>query len=193
VNGDITLVQGKTFSDVLRWEQPVITYKPITAIAQTAPVRITVPTHGVPSGWRVAITGVKGMAELNAEANAVKPSDYHSATVIDADTLELNDINAASFKPYVSGGILQYNTPVDLTGYTARMSIKDKVGGTLLLTPALSIDTAAKTITRSIDAVTTAAIAWKSGVYDLEMVAAGGQVYALIPTSKVTVTREVTT
>ena len=66
---DLTIQQGRTFSLALRWESQPVVYRPITAIAQTAPARLTVPTHGVPDGWRVAITNVKGMTEINAEAN----------------------------------------------------------------------------------------------------------------------------
>ena len=198
MNGDLTLTQGKTFSDVVRWEQPMIVYKPVSAIAQSAPMRLTVPAHGVPNGWRVALTGAKGMPDINATANAVQDTDYHTATVVDADTLELNDVNAAGFKAYLGGGILQYNAPVDLTGYRARMTIKDKIGGLELLSlttenGGITLDTANYTLTRTIDAVTTAALPWKTGVYDLEAVALGGQVYSLIPPSKVTVSPEVTT
>ena len=55
---DLTIQQGRTFSLALRWESPPVVYRPITAIAQTAPARLTVPAHGVPDGWRVAITNV---------------------------------------------------------------------------------------------------------------------------------------
>jgi hypothetical protein len=189
---DLQINQGKTFSLVLRWESEPTVFKVITAIQQTAPVRMTVDTTGLPDGWRCAVTNVKGMTEINAEANNLKDKDYRSVTVIDPTTLEINAVNAAGFKAYASGGILQYNTPVDLTGYTARMAVKDKVGGTVLhsLTPAL--DTAAHTITLTISATETAAFAWKAGVYDLELVSATGVVTALLA-GKVTVSKEVTT
>ncbi len=194
---DLTIQQGKTFSLALRWETEPVVYKAITAIQQTAPVRLTVTGHGIPDGWRAAITNVKGMTEINAIANSVKDKDYNPVTVVDANTLEINAINASGFKAYVSGGYLQYNTPVDLTGFSARMSIKDKVGGTdlLTLTPANSrivINTGLKTITLTISATDTAALTWTKGVYELEMVSGAGVVTSLL-TGKVTVTKEVAT
>lgn len=199
---ELVIKQGKTCALVLRWELDTILYKPITAITQTAPVRITSALHDIPDGWRGAVTNVKGMTEINAEANNIGDRDYHPITVIDANTVELNDVNAAGFKPYVSGGHLQINKPVDLTGYTARMDIKDKVGGTVLASSdaadaplniiTLTLDTAKKTITLLISATNTAAIAWRKGVYELEMVSATGVVDAVM-TGQVSVTREITT
>lgn len=197
VSKDLTIQQGKTFALVLRWETEPIVYKAITAIAQTAPVRITVPGFDAPDGWRVAVVSVKGMTEINAANTPPRSTGYTPVTVLDDDTVELNEVNAAGFHAYTSGGYLQYNTPVDLAGYTARMAIKDKIGGTVLhsLTTengGIAIDNVAKTITLTIAATDTDDFAWTRGVYELEMVSATGVVTALI-SGKVTVTKEVTT
>lgn len=195
---DLTIVQGKTFTLPIRWEEKPIVYKAITNITRTAPAVITAATHGLVNGWRCAVVSVKGMTEINAEdPNKLRDSDYHEATVIDADTVELNDINAADFRAYASGGYLQYNTPVDLAGFTARMSIKDKKGGTELFrldstNARIVIDNVAKTITLTISATDTAALTWLRGVYDLEMVSGTGVVTAIL-TGNVAVSREVTT
>ena len=74
---DLVFTQGKTFTLALRWETIPIIYKPITGITATAPVRLTVVSHGCPDGWRAAVTGVKGMSEINGEANKLKDTDYH--------------------------------------------------------------------------------------------------------------------
>ena len=194
---DFTIVQGKTFPHVVRWETDPIQYRTISAIQQSAPVRLTVIGHEIPDGWPGAVTNVKGMTEINAEANSLTESDYNPITVIDDDTVEINAINAAGFKAYSSGGILQHNTPVDLTGYTARMQIKDKVGGTLLhsLTTensGIALDVALHTITITISATDTAAFDFKKGVYDLELVSASGVVTCVLYGS-VSVSKEVTT
>jgi len=194
---DLVIQQGKTFSQVVRWETSPIIYKAITGITKTAPALVTAVGHGVPDGWRVAIVSVVGMTQINAKNDPPKQSDYHQARVIDANTIELNDINAAGYSAYVSGGYVQYYTPVNLTGYTARMSIKDKVGGTLLLSLTtengrILIDTVAHTVTLTISAVDTASIAWSKGVYDLEMVSPGGVVSSLLA-GAVSVKKEVTT
>jgi hypothetical protein len=69
------------------------------------------------------------MTQINA-SNPPKDSEYVPATVLTVDTVELNTVNAAEYKTYISGGYLQYNTPQDLTSYVARMSIKDKISPT---------------------------------------------------------------
>ena len=196
---DLTIQQGRTFSLALRWESTPVVYRPITAIAQTAPARLTVPAHGVPDGWRVAITNVKGMTEINAEANKLTSRDYHQATVLDANTVEINDINAAGFKAYTSGGYIQFDNPVDLTGFTARLTIKNRVGGSVLYTlttenGGIVIDAAAKLVTLNISAVDTALMAFTTGVYDLEMVSgATPAVVTALLSGRVTVSKEVTT
>ena len=205
---DLEIKQGKTFSLVLRWETEPIVYKPITAIslASGAP-RLTVTGHGTPNGWRGAVTRVKGMTQINAKNSPPRASDFVTATVIDANTIELNSVapcddSGTEWPAYVSGGFWQFNTPVDLVGYTARMKIKDKIGGTLLASTeagdaplnilSIAIDNAGKTITLSIAATATDDITWKAGVYDLEMVSGSGVVTTIL-SGKVTVTKEVTT
>lgn len=205
---DLTIQQGKTFSLVVRWETEPVIRKPITAISLDfgAP-RLTVVGHGAVAGWRTAATRVKGMAQINAKNYPPKPSDFQPVTVIDADTVEFNavtpcDDNGKEWPAYTEGGFLEWNTPVDLTGYTARMKIKDKIGGNVLASTdvldapknvlVITIDNAAKTITLSIPATSTDDFAWKTGVYDLEMVSASGVVTAIL-SGKVTVTKEVTT
>lgn len=198
---DLTILQGKTFSRVVRWESLPFVYKAITAITKAAPAVITAPAYGAPDGWRVAVVSAKGMTEINA-SNPPKEREFKKSTNIDADTVSLNDVNASEYSTYESGGYLQYYTPVDLAGFTARMQIKDKVGGTVLAssdaddTPlnviTVAIDNALKTITITISAVNTAAFTWKKGVYDLEMVSGTGEVTALL-TGLITVTAEVTT
>ena len=200
---DLTLQQGKTFSLVLRWETEPIVRKAITGIsfASGAP-RLTVAGHGLADGWRCSPYAIKGPIQLNAESNPPRGGDYHPATVVDADTVELNDITPCDeqgneWPAYVSGGFIQYNTPVDLAGYTARLAIKDKIGGTVLhsLTTennGIALDNTAKTIALTIAATDTDDFAWTRGVYDLELASSTGVVTALL-TGKVSVTKEVTT
>ena len=195
ISKPLAFVQGSTFSLVLRWEKEPIVYKPVTTIAQTAPVRITAPAHGLVGGWRAAVVGGKGMDELRAVPNEIKDRDYHQATVIDADTIEFNDVNAAGFKPYVNGAHLQYNTPVDLTGYIARLVIKNKVGGAVLFemtteNARLLLDPALHTITLTASAEDLAAQTWVKGVYELELESPSGVVTKLM-NGDVTVAKEI--
>lgn len=182
---NLAFTQGSTFSLVLRWETEPIVYRPITAISQSAPVRITAPAHGLVDGWRAAVVGGKGMDELRATPNDVKDRDYHQAKVIDADTIEFNDVNAAGFKAYASGAHLQYNTPVDLAGYVARLVVKDKVGGVVLFQMVTTngrvlLDLITHTITLTATAEDLSAQTWTKGVYELELESPGGVVTKLM-------------
>lgn len=193
----LEIKKGKTYSRSLRWESQPIIYRPITGITTTAPVRITSVGHGVPPGWRVAIVSVRGMTQINAENQPPLDSDFRPATVIDDDHIEINTINAADFKSYTSGGYIQFNTPVDLTGYTARMKIKDKVGGTVLLTLTtengkIELVAVDSIIRLKLSANETAALTWKKGVYDLELESPTGVVTELL-SGEITVVDEVTT
>mgnify|MGYP002784759276 CR=1 FL=1 len=196
----LTIQQGRTFRLPVRWESDEFAYAAISAIPQQAPCRITAANHGIPDKWRAAVVSVKGMVEINAELDeATKlPLDkaYRRVKRISTDQVEFNDLNAADFSAYVSGGYLQYRVPHPLTGYTARMSIKDKVGGTELLpltvaNGRISIDETNFVVNLYISAADTALMT-KGGVYDLEMVAPGGDVFVIM-TGGVSVVKEVTT
>ena len=91
------------------------------------------------------------------------------------------------------------STPINLTGYSARMRVKDKIGGTTLLNLTTSNGgiTLATPTTGRIDLVATAtqteAIKQKKGVYDLELVSASAtpEVTRVVQ-GTVTISREVT-
>ena len=196
---ELQIVQGKTFAYTIQWETEEIAYVPIATVTNTAPVEIETATpHNLPDGWNVAVTNCLGMTQINAEANNIKGKDYRPCKKMTATRISINAINAKGFKAHTANtGVLQYNVPQSLTGYTARCQFKDKVGGTVLksLTTengGITIDTTKSTITLVITAADTAAMNWKSGVFELEMVSSTGVVDALIY-GKVTVAKEVTT
>jgi hypothetical protein len=88
-------------------------------------------------------------------------------------------------------------TPVNLTGYTARMHVrKTHASDTAVLTlttenGGITLGGALGTIAILATATQTATITIKSGVYDLELVSGGGTVTRLLEGS-VTITPEVT-
>jgi hypothetical protein len=161
--------QGSTFNETLRWESATKVYKPITAIFSTAPLTITATGHGMPVGWRGKISGVVGMTEVNS-------LDYIVATAATTDNVTFNSVNPVGFKTYVSGGVLEYNSPHDLAGITARMQIREKITDTSPLdeltteNSKILIDNVLKTNTLNISATLTTAYSWKTAVYSLELV-----------------------
>lgn len=180
---------GATFSEVFRWASLPIVYKAITAIPSTAPATLTVAAHGAPNGWPVAVSGVNGMTQINANFTPPATSDYHAATVIDTNTIALNDVNPNTFSAYTSGGVLQYYSPINLTGMSAKLSIFSPANTTpaalVLNSPqsgsasGIALDTSAQTITVNINATDTAAIAFSSGVYELALTDSSGNVTIL--------------
>lgn len=176
---NLEIPQGRTFSKVLRWGQPRLAYRQISAATRAAPCVLSVTGHGIPDGYLFKISDVRGMTELNSDER------LYAATVLGPDQIELNDVNASSFTAYSGGGVITYNLPVDLTGYTAEMQVRASVtSAEPLLTLSTTnggivIDPVANTITLQATAMQTAGITWESGVYDVEMRSAGGIVTAL--------------
>lgn len=185
------IYQGSTFNEVLRWETLLKTYVPITAITKAAPVVITTATHEIPVEWRVKITNIVGMIELNSV------DTYHQVTSTTTNSITINTLNSLSYKDYVSGGILEYNTPVNLSGYTARMQIRSKVGSLdsiVELTTqnaGIILNNTNKTILLQIPALTTSTFNFTNAVYSLELIASGGQVTTLT-NGNITLVKEVT-
>ena len=192
-----TIRQGRTFKYVVRPEKLPLVYKPITAIPQSSPATLTVPSHGLVADWHVAVTNVVGMTQVNATANALRASDFRPVTVVDPTTITINSIDAAGFSPYVSGGNIVYYTPVVLAGAVARLDLRDKIGGALLyqMSTALGnivLDDAAHTVALQIPAVDSAAFTFLSAVGDLELEYTDATVDALLRI-EATVEQEVTT
>lgn len=194
---NITIRKGETFSRVLRWEASPFIYSTITAITKTAPAVVTATGHGIPDGWRVAVVSAGGMTEINALNWPLKSSDFHKARVLTADTIELNDVNAADYSNYTSGGYLVSYTPVSLAGFTARMQIRASKTATDTLfeltteNSRIELDDTEKTISLFIEATDTADLDFTTGVYDLEVVS-GVSVVTRLLEGTVTVDSEVT-
>lgn len=181
--------QGSTFNEVLRWESSKKIYKAITGISQSAPCVVTSIAHGVPDGWRVKVTNAGGMKEINST------EEYKIATVVTVDSIEFNDINSLGYTAYTSGGVIEYNEPVNFTGYTARMQIREKIDSVEFIKElttengGITIDVANSKITLNISATDTAAFTFNSAVYSIELVSTTVVPFA---TGTITLVKEVT-
>jgi hypothetical protein len=186
---DLRINQGATLRKPLLMMQPAYQYKPITAIQQTAPLLITAPTHGLVGEWPIWIEGVSGWGELSRDKTR---QAFHLAKVIDADTLELNNLNGAGRT--ASGGMIVYQAPVDLAGCAARMSIRDTAGNLLLELNTENgrlVIAAPGRLIITLTAAETTAITWQKGRYDLELTMSNGDVTRWAE-GEVVVSREVT-
>jgi hypothetical protein len=183
------IYQGSTFQETLRWESATKVYAPITNISKTAPMVVTATSHGVPQGWRVKVTGALGMKEANMTDPAI-------ATSVTQDTLTFNAVNALNYTTYTGGGVLEYNQPVDLAGFTARMQIRAKLEDTAVIKELttenglIAINNTTKTITLNISATDTAAFSFQTAVYSLELV--NGAVVTPFANGTMSLVREVT-
>ena len=122
----IVIRKGATYAFVTQWEQPSVRYAAITHVSSAAPVVITAPEHGLTDGWLFAVSCIKGGGSaLNAKHAPPRNKDYFAAKVIDANTIEVNAVNGACWAAYISGGVVQFNAPVDLTGCTAVLQVRE--------------------------------------------------------------------
>lgn len=185
------LYQGSTFSEVLRWESAVKVYKPITAITKSAPVVVTAIAHNIPLEWRVKFTNILGMTDLN------NTDAYYQVTDTTVDTITINSINSLGFKDYVSGGVVEYNKPVELTSFSGRMQLRAKLADADVIheltttNGGIVINNTTKTISLNIPATTTAQFDFQTAVYSLELISAGGEVTPFA-SGTITLIKEVT-
>ena len=163
------IYQGSTFSEDLRWESSTRLYVPITGISKSAPLVITTEGHEIPIGWRVKVTNVLGMKEVNSG------DLYHVVTSVTATTITLSSLNSLGFTDYVSGGVVEYSVPVNLVGYTARMQLREKLTSSTVLEELttqnglITLDNTTKVINLNIPASTTTEYTFKTAVYSLEL------------------------
>lgn len=186
-NLDITIRRGATYQLPIMWEGPRLIYKPIETIANSAPVRITVPEHGLPDGWMVAVANARGLIELNAAGNPPRDNEFRAAVVLDASTIELNKVNAAGYKTHTrsTGQLVYYEPALPVTSAKARMQVKSKIGGEelYLLTTEngrIVLDPVRMRIVLIFAADAFVSAPWRTAVYDLEVEDASGVVTPII-------------
>ena len=99
--------------------------------------------------------------------------------------LKLKIIQGATFRKPLVWLAPDKTTPIDLTGCTARMQVRSEVESPAVLLElttengGIAIDGPAGKLTLRISPTATAAIAWESGVWDLEVVHPSGDVTRL--------------
>lgn len=187
---NLKMYQGSTFKEVFRWESSTKVYRAISNITKAAPVVITATSHGMPDGWRFKVTNVGGMKEINSD------STYHIASPVTANDITINSVNSLGYTTYTTGGVIEYNQPVVLTGYTARMQLRAKKESTDILLElttennGILLDNSLGTITITATAAQTTALTFSSAVYSLEMVK-GAEVLQLL-TGSISLDKEIT-
>ena len=111
------------------------------------------------------------MKEINSGSES-----FYVASDTTVDTVKINSVNSLAFSAYTSGGVIEYNEPVDLTGYMARMQIREKVGSDVVIDELTTengkiiIDAEDATIRIEIPASTTQNYNFTTAVYSLEII-----------------------
>ena len=188
--------QGSTFRETYRWESQTKVYVPISAISKSAPCVITTQAAtDLPVGWRFRVVGAGGMKEINT----VSEDSYYIATGINLAKTQvtINQVNSSGYTTYTSGGVLEYNDWINLTGYNARMQIRETVDSSTTIYEATSasgqivLDNTYKTITLTIPATVTQGFGFETAVYSVELFTVAGEVIPFIEGNLVLV-REIT-
>jgi len=186
------IYQGSTFQETYRWESETKVYVPIQGIQKSAPCQITTQiNHGIPQGWRFRVVGAGGMKEINSAAEA-----YYLATSVTNTTIEINQTNSLAYTAYTSGGVVEYNQPVSLANYSARMQIRESVDSTTVLHEATTqnaqivVNDTNKTIQVTLLGSVTQNFDFITGVYSLELY--NGNNVITFATGNITLIREVT-
>lgn len=109
-----TVRKGETFIERLRWGVAPFRYVAISAITQPIPLRMTVTDHQLPDRWPVIIVGHPSFSSAKVR----------SVTVVDANTVEFQ-IDGSALGAYAGGAFLVSPTPMNMSGYAARMDIKE--------------------------------------------------------------------
>lgn len=172
------IYQGSTFEQAYRWESETKVYVPIASITKAAPCEITTTTaHSLPMGWRFKVVGAGGMKEINSVSDSTEIATYTTSTLI-----RVNQVNSLGYTTYTSGGVVEYNQPVSLTGYSARMQIRESVDSTTVIYEASSstgqivLNNSLGTITITIPATATTLFTFTTAVYAVELFDSNGKV-----------------
>ena len=178
----LDMYQGATFSYTFHWYAGGKFMAPIEEIIVGYPTIIKVTAHGLPtnSDTPVILSGIVGCEILNSEDLGIEEMAY-----VDADHFSVPQSTVNKVWSPVTGEIT-YHKPSVITGYTARMQIREKWhsvafihelttenGGITLTVEDASIELA-------ITPVITAGFTFSNAVYDIEMIAPGGEITRII-------------
>jgi hypothetical protein len=131
------------------------------------------------------------------EINVTGEDDYYLATNTTSNTVTLNQVNSSNYTSYTSGGVIEYNLPIPLTGYTAQMQIRETLDSANIIIEltnsngGIVIDPSDSTISIFITAAQTRAFTFPTAVYSLELTDTSGVVTTLV-TGNLTLVQEVT-
>jgi hypothetical protein len=116
-------------------------------------------------------------ANLPQVANSAKQAyqTWQATLASEARTISINQVNSLGYNTYTSGGVVEFNQPVPLSGFQARMQIRETVDSTTVIHEAttqngqLILDQTNKTIQITLLANITQNFTFATAVYSLEL------------------------
>lgn len=191
------IIRGDTWRRQIRLESGQLKTAPITAIDSGHDnVRLVVMGHGLPTHWRVAVIG--GMFPgLTARNRPPRQDDFLECLALDADTLEVTNINGMGWPPYSAGAaVIQYGPPLDLSGVAAaRMQFRQAVTSDLMLAE-LTLNSGLSVTDGAVDvlapASVTAGLPAGPVFASLELTYADGTVRTVLSNMRIDVVEDVT-
>jgi len=190
-----TIYKGATFRPTLNYTSPDFTIKTVTAVTKSARAKVTSAAHGLTGKHKVFVSGVVGMKQINSR-DLTRIDKAYTGTVVDSTNILL-DVDSSEFSAYVSGGELVFHTPINLTGYTARLQFREPLESSIVLLSlttengGITLGGVNGTIALLISATDTAALTWSTAVFDLEIISASSIVDRII-SGRASVSDEVT-
>ena len=192
---DIEIKQGSQFQDAFHWYGGGILCASIEAVTEGCPTIVQVTGHGLPSisETPIYIRNVRGARSLNSGS---LECDMAKATYVDVDNFSVK-VDTGNERYKSDSGSIEWYQPKDLTDWTARMQIREKIDD---IAPLVSLTSDAgdivisipdARITFTIGTTTTEGLDFVEGVYDLELVDPAGEAITLLE-GKVTLRKEVT-
>jgi len=167
------IYQGSTFRETLRWESETQKYAQISNISKSGPCVITTAAaHDIPLNWRVRVTGVSGMKEINLTDDTA----YYLVTDKTATTVTLQQVNSSNYTAYTSGGVVSWNMPIPIDIYTAKMQIRETIESPDVIAElttsngGIIFDTVNYSITLNISSSITRNFNFESAIYGLNLI-----------------------
>ena len=177
-NFPLDIIAGATFSNKFHWYAGGKFMAPIEEIIVGYPTIIKVTAHGLPtiSDTPVILSGIDGAKILNSVELGIEEAAW-----LDVDHFEM-PVSTVKDCWEVGSGELTYFKPTDITGYTARMQIKERWQSDIVILELttenggiiLTVEDAGIQLT--IVPAATEALKFKKGVYDVKMISPGTEV-----------------
>lgn len=100
---------------------------------------------------------------------------YQSALATAGNNIQLNQVNSLTYTTYTNGGVVEFNQPIGLTGFAARMQIRESVDSSTVIHEATTqnnqivLDDVNKVIQITLLGNVTQNFTFSTAVYSLEL------------------------